>query len=90
MKKLLHIPEYFADTFEPSVQVINPYSPHFEKTASEAWDYIQHVKPKDGKRYILVIAMGAGEYWGANKNGDFFIEADLIRCYKNFETTYDD
>jgi hypothetical protein len=90
MKKLLHIPEYFADTLEPCVQVLDPYKSHgLEKTASEAWDYIQHVKPKEGKRYILVIAMGAGEFWGANKNGDYFIEADLIRCYKNFETTYD-
>jgi len=90
MKKLFHIPEYFADTYEPSVQVIDPHrrSP-MEKTASEAWDYIQHVKPKEGKCYILVIAMGAGEYWGANKNADFFPEADLLRSFKNFETTYD-
>ena len=94
MKKLLQIPEYFADTHEPSLHVVHFDHGHadrhgLEKTASEAWDYIQHVKPKEGKRYILVIAMGAGEYWGANKNGDYFVEADLLRCYKNFETTYD-
>lgn len=90
MQKLLQIPKYFADTLEPSLQVLDlSHHQGLEKTASEAWDYIKSVKPKEGKRYILVIAMGAREYWGHNKNGDAFPEKDLIKCYKNFETTYD-
>jgi len=90
MKKRINIPEYFEGTFEPSVQVLDTSrQDSHTKVASEAWEYIKNVKAQAGKRYILVIAMGAGEYWGANKNADYFPEADLLHCYKNFETTFD-
>jgi hypothetical protein len=55
----------------------------FEKTASvsllpEVLDYIKGLKPKPGAQYVLVNAMGAGEYYGSNINGDFFEESGLI------------
>ena len=31
-----------------------------------------------------VIALGAGEYWGSNRNGDFFPEAALIEYHPTF------
>lgn len=31
--------------------------------------------------------MGAGEYYGSNRNGDYFPEAQLIRWHKTFETS---
>lgn len=91
MDKLVQIPKYFADTFEPSVQIIDAdYWTSNVKTASEAFDFIKNVKPKPGHRFILVIAMGAGEWWGANKNGDFFPEQDLLKNYQHFETKYNE
>jgi len=91
VQKLLAIPRYFASTYEPSIQLLDLGTRRqgHEKYASEAWDYIQHVKSVPGRRYILVIAMGAGEYWSSNKNGDYFPEKDLKLSYRNFETTFD-
>jgi len=52
--------------------------------------YIQKVKPIPGKSIILVDAMGAGEFWGSNVNGDYFGEDQLSHegldyGYKTFE-----
>ncbi len=57
-----------------------------EKTASQASDWALSIKPKAGKTYILVLAIGASEYYGANRNGDGFSEAELRRHHKTFET----
>lgn len=35
--------------------------------------------------YMLINAMGASEFWGANLNGDAFLEADLKLYHKTFE-----
>lgn len=55
----------------------------FEKTASaqllpEVTRYISELKPQADSQYVLVNAMGAGEYYGSNINGDYFTEACLI------------
>lgn len=34
--------------------------------------------------YLKVKAVSAGEYWGDNKNNDYFPEAELIKFYKTF------
>lgn len=34
--------------------------------------------------YLKVKAVSAGEYWGCNKNQDYFPEAELINGYKTF------
>ncbi|MGL6064442.1 MAG: hypothetical protein ACRC0S_05110, partial [Fusobacteriaceae bacterium] len=34
--------------------------------------------------YMRVKAVSAGEFWGSNKNNDFFPEAQLIKNYKTF------
>ena len=93
MKKLLDIGPYFANTHEPSLQLLDLYNPQqLTKTASEiesgAYKYAATMSPKEGHTFILVIAMGAGEYFGCNKNSEFFPEKDLKLQYKNFETTY--
>ncbi|MEM2174164.1 MAG: hypothetical protein QXI58_00865 [Candidatus Micrarchaeia archaeon] len=41
--------------------------------------------PKKDKVYVYLVALGAGEYWGPNKNGDFFPESELKKYYKTFE-----
>lgn len=56
---------------------------YFEKIAapsllSEVVRYIENLKPVADSQYVLINAMGAGEFWGSNINGDYFPEAALI------------
>jgi hypothetical protein len=56
---------------------------YFEKIAApklltEVVKYIENLKPRSDAQYVLVNAMGAGEFWGSNINGDWFPEAALI------------
>ena len=66
-----------------AVPLFGPADSVFEKTASaslmpEVLKYIETLKPRAGSQYVLVNAMGAGEYFGSNINGDHFEEAGLI------------
>lgn len=66
-----------------AIPLFGPADSVFEKTASatllpEVLQYIANLKPKPGCQYVLVNAMGAGEYYGSNINGDHFEEAGLI------------
>lgn len=52
-------------------------------------DYLEGLKRQPNKIYILVNALGAGEFWGSNINGDYFPEPSLIHTgpthgYKTF------
>ena len=53
-----------------------------EKTAGtllpDVVRYIDSLRPRQDAVYNLVNAMGAGEYFGSNINGDYFTEASLI------------
>lgn len=55
--------------------------------ASEVLDFTKNMDKKDGKFYLHINAMGAGEYYGANRNGDYFPEDNLLQWYKTFETS---
>lgn len=55
----------------------------FEKCASsgllpDVTRYIESLRPSPDSQYVLVNAMGAGEYYGSNINGDHFPEASLV------------
>ena len=52
---------------------------------AEIADFIRDFKPDPKFLYLHVIAMGAGEYYGCNKNGDFFPEDSLKARHKTFE-----
>lgn len=67
---------------------------YLEKTACEYHPtiaaYINAAKPIRGKTQILLTALGAGEWWGFNVNGDYFPETALAHegadyGYKTFE-----
>lgn len=68
----------------------------FLKTASaefhpEIKKYIDNAKPIPGIVQILLTALGAGEYFGENRNGDYFPESELKYegydyGHKTFET----
>lgn len=82
----------FLYHLDPSNDVGN-----LEKTASagefhpEIANYITSCKEIPGQIQVLLTALGAGEFWGANVNGDFFPENSLKHegsdfGYKTFET----
>jgi hypothetical protein len=52
----------------------------------EIRQYIGNLVPDPRYLYIQVIAMGAGEFYGCNKNGDYFPERALMMYHKTFET----
>lgn len=54
-----------------------------EKTAAEFELPEGHIYDKDFL-YLKVRAVSAGEYWGMNKNSDFFPEEELKQFYKTF------
>jgi len=47
--------------------------------------FIKLLKIEPNKIYILVNALGAGEYYSSNKNGDYISENILKKFYKTFE-----
>lgn len=61
-----------------SVSLENRYEKDFTKTAAvrdlpaEVDEAIKNMKRKKNHSYVLTTAMGDGETWGANKNGDYF------------------
>jgi hypothetical protein len=52
------------------IKLARPLPPRVEQ-------YIKTAKPVAGKTQLLIDALGAGEYWGDNANGDIFYEAAL-------------
>lgn len=99
--KLIELDE-LSPEHEPTIQIVRAGEYNqlgHVKTASEALDYIKSVKPIPGKTIILVLAMTAGEFYSANRNGDAWNERDvrvgptlipaadgLRNTYKTFET----
>jgi len=80
--------EYDLDPQDRQIELIDFNAP-LTKTAeisNEMQEAIKDIKPGSDKSYILVNAMGAGEYWGSNKNADYFPEKSLELYHKTFET----
>jgi len=71
------------DTPEWGPNMIPLHPRTMEKIASELFipeslvEFMESIRPREDGRYILLHAIGAGEYWGANKNGDYFPEWSL-------------
>ena len=76
----------YGDNNSEVLQLLHPG--HLTKTAGysdELQSFIEALKQNDDKSYALVNALGAGEYFGANKNGDYFPEDVLKQYHKTFE-----
>jgi hypothetical protein len=74
--------------------VLDTEHSHLTKTAAEYHpeiaNYINSARKIPGKTQILITALGSGEFWGCNVNGDYFPEAALSHFgedygYKTFE-----
>lgn len=48
-------------------------------------DFVDQLKPKKGKSYLLINAMGSSDYFGPNLNSDWFSEKVLEDHHKTFE-----
>lgn len=70
-------------SFEVTKDNIEILDNEFVKTASEIILPEGHTYDPDFT-YMKVRAVSAGEYWGNNKNADYFPEAELIKNYKTF------
>ena len=77
--KLIQLSELSPDG-EPTIQIVRPgdLKVPWVKCASEAMDYIKHVKPVQGKTIILILAVTAYEFYGGNNNGDGWTERPMI------------
>lgn len=73
-----------AENGEARVKLAN-----FDELKGQSEDvasFLGSFSPDQNFTYLHVIAMGAGEYYGCNINGDYFPERDLINRHKTFET----
>ena len=88
MFKLL-FPHQFPN--EPPIRIVTgDFSKLASFTPPEVSGFLKDFKPEEGKSYLLVNALGSGEVWGANVNGDYFPERALMHKgashgYKTFE-----
>lgn len=76
----------YGDNNSEVMRLIHPNA--LEKTAEISDDIISFIKnliPTKGKDYALINALSAGEYYGSNKNGDYFPEKALKSHHKTFE-----
>lgn len=79
MRKIIEFDDTFP-TGELTLQLVLPLrggrfdAGRVTKTASDALDYIKSVGPEQGKTHLLLLAMGAEETYGPNRNGDGFSE----------------
>jgi hypothetical protein len=72
----------FEATGEQRIKLAN-----FDELKSQGADiasFLESFKSNPGFTYLHVIAMGAGEYYGCNVNGDYFPEKDLIARHHTF------
>lgn len=89
MLKLIDLDsDYFRE--EPTVTILDfDSSRGMLKTAADSRinAYASTITPHPGRIYVHILAMGAGEYFGANRNADYFPEDNLIKYFKTFETS---
>lgn len=90
MYKLVDSASFFKNE-EMQVTLLDLQHPKdgLEKSAADSsiTNFVSTLSPKPGKCYLHINAMGAGEYYGANRNGDYFPEDNLKLYYKTFETS---
>lgn len=80
--------DYYPGDKGVEISLIHPGI--LEKTASyepELQEFLQNLMPDPTRYFLLVNALGAGEFYGSNRNGDYFSEPALMKYHKTFETS---
>lgn len=89
LTKLIDTSSFYRD--EPQVTVLDPkdIKGSLVKQAmdSRVQEFASKIVPIHGKTYLHILAMGAGEFYGANRNADYFPENNLIDYHNTFETS---
>lgn len=89
MLKLITVDsEFFHD--EPTITILDVgKAGGMVKSAADSRinEYVSTITPSPDKVYVHILAMGAGEYFGSNRNGDYFPEKNLIACHETFSTS---
>jgi hypothetical protein len=86
--KLVESSSFYKD--EPQITILDlDSSKGMIKQASDSriTQFSLGIVPDPTKIYVHILAMGAGEYFGANRNSDYFPEANLIDCHGTFVTS---
>lgn len=89
MLKLLETDDSFFQG-EPQVTLLDlDHREGFTKQASDSRisEYVSGIKSEPGKMYLHILAMGAGEWYGANRNADYFPEENLKKHHQTFVTS---
>ena len=76
LNKFNRLDAYLEDTGEARVKIA---------TDNELELFCKDLIPDKKYMYLHVIAMGAGDFYGCNKNGDYFPEKSLIMYHHTFE-----
>ncbi len=79
--------DYYPGDEGVEISLIHPGV--LEKTASydpELQEFLKKIMPDPKRYFLLVNALGAGEFYGSNRNGDYFPEPALVDHHKTFET----
>lgn len=72
----------------PTVIPLDNYELIKTATISEIVDFIRNIPKDPDKTKLLVIAMGASDFYGPNKNGDYFAEEELLPAHTTFEDAH--
>lgn len=67
----------------PDERLVTPISESKSLTKQASFD-VSDIKYEPDTIKVHVIALGAGEYWGANRNGDYFPEQALLDYHNTF------
>lgn len=82
----------FSKHIPCAIQEYEVYHPNSSeeliKCASENVDLPDDFVYDPDYLYLWVRIISAGEYYGPNKNGDYFPEEELIKYYKTFKTAH--
>jgi len=84
-----YIPIEQVDPYSGLPNVTQFYPGIMEKVAEVAGpvqEFLTNLKPNPYLIYLVINAMGAGEYYSSNRNGDYFPESELKRAHGTFVT----
>jgi hypothetical protein len=70
--------QIFVEAYDPNASGLTKTARTKKDYAPELQKYIQDIKKNPAYIYVIVSALGAGEYYSSNINGDYFEEAALL------------